>query len=104
LCFNIAETPCAFGIDLNYPVNFIFREIRPESLCNIKFRIRDLPEQKIADPHLAGCPYEQIGIMPAGGVKVVTDTVLVDLVESYPAVFIFLCYFFAASMISVRAP
>ena len=37
-------------------------EIGPKRLGNIQLGIRDLPKQKVADPHLAGSANEQVRI------------------------------------------
>ena len=43
--------------------------------------VTDLPEQEIADPHLAGSADQQVGIAHAGGVEVRGDGLLVDVVR-----------------------
>ena len=58
------------------------REVGPERLGDVQFRVGDLPEQEIADAHLAGRADQQIGIGTGGGVEAGRDQVFVDLQAS----------------------
>src|SRR6185437_11571220 len=54
------------GVFLQGVEELLPAEFRPEGRCHHKFRVGNLPQQKIADPHLPARPDEQIrlGIMP----------------------------------------
>jgi hypothetical protein len=51
---------------------------RPEDVGHHEFRITDLPEQEIRDPHLASSAKEQIRIGEARGVESIRDRRLID--------------------------
>src|ERR1044072_4083721 len=44
-----------------------FGAVRPEDIANVKLGVADLPEEIIADAHLAGGADEQVGVGHAGG-------------------------------------
>src|SRR6185369_17419945 len=54
-------------------------EIRPQRLRDVDLRVRELPEEEIADPHLPARPDEEIGIGDTGGAERGGDEVLIDL-------------------------
>src|SRR5678816_2678318 len=41
-------------------------EVRPERVGHVDFGVGDLPQQEVADPHLAAGPDEQVGVRYAG--------------------------------------
>src|SRR5437868_5602653 len=58
-------------------------EIRPQRLGDPDFRVGDLPEEKVADAHLAAGPDQQIGIGLAGGVEELAEAPLVEIVGGH---------------------
>src|SRR4051812_46692403 len=54
-------------------VQMLFAKIRPERVTDIQLSVADLPEEIVADAHLAGGADEQIRIGHAGGVEVFGD-------------------------------
>src|SRR5262245_4152164 len=44
---------------------FARAEIRPERLGNVELRVRCLPQEEVAEPHLAARPDEEVGIRDA---------------------------------------
>ena len=59
-------------------------EIRPQHVGDVDLRVRDLPEQEVADAHLAARADEQVGIGLAGGVEQVAEPLLVEAAGSRP--------------------
>ena len=55
-----------------------FAEVRPVFLCHPEFRVTDLPQQEVADPHFASRANNKIRIHRAGCVKMAAYGLLVD--------------------------
>ena len=55
-------------------------EVRPQRVGDPDLGVGDLPEQEVADAHLAAGADQQIGIGLAGGVEEAGEALLVDLV------------------------
>ena len=53
-------------------------EIGPQRIGDIQLRISDLPQQEIADAHLAGGADQQVGVGRTGGVEPRRDGLFVD--------------------------
>src|SRR5260221_60988 len=53
-------------------------EVGPERLGHPDFRVRDLPEQEVADAHFAARPDQQIGIRLACRVEIIAELALVE--------------------------
>ena len=53
-------------------------EIGPERVGDKNFGVGDLPEEEIADAHLAAGSDQQVGIREVGGVEVAREIVLGD--------------------------
>src|SRR5260370_16028126 len=62
---------CQRGIEFRTP------EIGPKRLGDVNFRVGDLPQQEIADAHLAAGADDQIGIGQGVGVEILSDSLLV---------------------------
>jgi hypothetical protein len=60
-------------------------KIGPELLCHVDFRVTQLPEQKIRNPHFAGGPNEQIRIRPLMRIQAFGKDFGIDLIDSHPA-------------------
>ena len=55
-------------------------EVGPERVGDPDLGVRDLPEQEVADAHLAARADQQIGIGLAGGVEELAEAPLVEIV------------------------
>src|SRR5437763_13559189 len=71
-------------------VQIVFGKIRPEDVADVQLGVADLPEEIVADAHLAGGADEQIRVGCAGGVEVFGDGFFGDLVGGELAGFNFL--------------
>src|SRR5690606_8625399 len=60
-------------------VELVAVEVRPEHRGHIQLGVRHLPEQEVADPHLATGANQQVGIGPLCCVEVSREGGLVDL-------------------------
>src|SRR5437868_1691688 len=56
-------------------------EVGPQHARDVQLRVRDLPQQEVRDPLLAGRADEQVGVGTVGGVEPRRDRVLVDLLR-----------------------
>src|SRR5437588_7436696 len=56
-----------------------FAEIRPERLGAVKLGVGRLPQEEIAQPHLAGSPDHQVGVGQATGVEMRRQARLIEL-------------------------
>ena len=56
-----------------------YAEVGPEDVADEQLGVADLPEEIVADAHLAGGADEQVGVGHAGGVEVVGDRLFVDV-------------------------
>src|SRR5262245_26860298 len=62
----------------------LLAEVGPERVGHPDLGVGDLPEQEVADAHLAARPDQQIGIGLAGGVEGGREPLLVQLLRSDP--------------------
>lgn len=69
LCAGEAETPLASTVLFDRLQQLLAREVRPEGFSKVKFRISHLPEQKIADAHLATGPDQQVRVRDRMGIE-----------------------------------
>src|SRR5690349_12466966 len=53
-------------------------KVRPQDISHPDLAIRDLPKQKIAQPHLAAGANQQVGIRQIAGVEVAAETLFGD--------------------------
>lgn len=61
-------------------------ELWPQGIGNVNLRISELPQQKIAQPHLAAGANHQIRIREMASVEVLRDEVFVDFKMFHSAV------------------
>src|SRR2546423_523375 len=59
-------------------------EVGPQRLGDPDFGVRNLPQQEIADAHLAARPNQQIGIRLAGRIQELAEAPLVELLGRDP--------------------
>src|SRR3974390_128616 len=83
---NPAESALALGEELECGVQMRRRELRPQRIGKIQFRIGKIPQQEIADPAFAAGADQEIGIGNAGRGETAADLRLVDVrkVEGSP--------------------
>src|SRR4051794_18421847 len=58
-------------------------EVWPQRFGDPDLGVSDLPEEKVADPHLAAGPDQQIGIRLARGVEEIAEAALVEIVRGH---------------------
>ena len=76
----IRVSPLAFLICENGLEQVPLAEVGPQRVGDPDLRVRDLPEQEVADPHLAARPDQQVGIGLARGIEKISEALLVQLV------------------------
>src|SRR5258706_13774031 len=59
-------------------------KIRPQSLRDVNFRVSQLPQEKIAEPHLAAGAHDQIRVRQSARVEMLANQLLVhfQMIES----------------------
>ena len=60
-------------------------EVGPQGLAEDELGVGALPEQEVAGALLAAGPDDQVGVRLAGGVELVAEALLVDVVGGTPA-------------------
>src|SRR5439155_1275276 len=68
-----AEATLALLIESQRLEELALAEIRPERVGDVDLRVGDLPEEEVAEAHLAAGPDEQVGIRDARGAEVAAD-------------------------------
>src|SRR5438093_815944 len=73
-----AETPLPAPVLLERLEELLFAKVRPKRRRHHKFRVGNLPKQKIADPHFAAGADQQIRVGIMARVEVLGNCFLVD--------------------------
>ena len=79
---RLAQSPIAAvaaGKRRDGSIEMRFSEFRPADVSDPQFRVADLPEQKVADPHFARRANEEVGVGHAPCVEPHRNRLLVDL-------------------------
>src|SRR5580658_5121159 len=81
-----SKAPVAPGVFLQRLEKLRLAEIGPERGGDDQFRVGNLPQQKIADAHLAAGANEKVRVRIMAGVKVLRDHLFVDFRRLQPPV------------------
>src|SRR5581483_2565743 len=76
---SAAEPTAPPGVGEERLAELIGAEVGPQRLHEDELGVRQLPEQEVRDPKLAGCPDEQVGVGQLGCVQLACESVLVHL-------------------------
>ena len=81
-------------------VKLLLAEVGPEHVGEVKFGVRNLPQQEVADPHLAARAYQELGVGDLGCVEMVGNVFFGERIDVKGSAAYFFKSDFAALTIS----